>query len=78
MTFSLILIDFNMPGISGNETISTIKSKYKQVNELREQNNEAPLKRPFCCMFVESNAKTIQQFMYDEEQPEYFMEKPIH
>ena len=73
----LVLIDFNMPIMSGFEAITAIKKKFEEFNEERARKDQIKVYRPFFCMFSQGSINTIQQFMYDEEQPECYLEKPV-
>ena len=66
-----------MPIMTGIEAISAIKKVLAKFNKVSEQGTSI-VKRPLFCFFSQSNIKTIEQFLLEDEHPDCYLEKPVY
>lgn len=72
--FKLILLDFNMPGMSGPETAKEIR---RMVDEFREEKMQPNYPDPFICCLTANTGKTFRDEAIDAGMDD-FMQKPLY
>ena len=78
----LLLLDINMPRLSGLEACKLIKKKYSLINSRALKQPEVQLAetlvmRPFICFVTQQEFGTMRQFITEEEQADCYLEKPL-
>ena len=73
---ALLLLDINMPIMSGLEVCKLIKELYKTHNEETAFGMGQTL-RPVICYLSQHNRVAMTNFIQDDEMAECYLEKPI-
>ena len=65
---ALLLLDINMPVMTGIEALSIIKKKFKETNkELISKGRTELIVRPVICFFSQQDKTTINMFLHKHE-----------
>ena len=71
----MLILDINMPILSGYETCKQVKKLFKVHNETWQQTKPTVM-RPLIC-FLSQQPSVMTQLFVDDEQAEIFLEKPL-
>ena len=74
---TLLLIDINMPILTGIEALKLIKQNYDKINVSLAEQNRPKLVRPAICYYSQYNKRTMELFMKDDELADFYLEKPV-
>ena len=81
---ALLLLDINMPIMTGMEVMLRLKKKYKEMNEKAKNvegsdssNSHIIVLKPFICYYSQYDRATMMNFMTEEEKADYYLEKPL-
>ena len=81
---ALLLLDINMPIMTGMEVMLKLKKKYIEINEKAKA--KAPkgsdkaniiVLKPFICYYSQYDRATMVSFMTEQEKADYYLEKPL-
>ena len=70
---SLLILDINMPRVSGLECIKQVRKLYGGLQLERQQE----VLRPFVVYMTETPQNIILQFVQEQEKPDLYLEKPV-
>ena len=59
-----------MPILDGLETLKMVKQKYTLYQDKQIQ-------RPMICHLSQTNYSVMQSFLYEDEEPDFYLNKPI-
>ena len=76
---ALLLLDINMPIMTGFEVCKKVKALYKNMNDeaAAEGNNFQKVLRPVICFLSQYERNTMQYFIDTEEMADCYLEKPL-
>ena len=81
---TLLLLDINMPILTGIEALVLIKNKYRIINEQYNQIkgnkvglDEVAVIRPLICYYSQYDRDTMPIAMTDDEMADLYLEKPL-
>ena len=78
---ALLLLDIGMPILDGFETLKKAKELFERENRRIASHNlldkQLYIMRPTICFFSQFDRQKFVHFFTDEEQPEFFLEKPL-
>ena len=83
---TLLLLDINMPIMTGFDIVPLIKKRFRDVNTKRSTlYHEGKLRkeptlilRPTICYLSQYEQSVMKCYIQDEEKAECFIEKPLH
>ena len=63
-----------MPILNGIDTLRMVKERFAEFNQ---KNRQVVAIRPCICFLSQYDEQTMMQFISDEEQADFFLEKPL-
>ena len=77
---TLLLLDVNMPILTGMEAMKMIRDKYKQINEKYRAIHDTDRKvviEPLMCYYSQCSRDMIDTFTTEDEKADLFLQKPL-